>query len=698
MRAGAVSIFIAVLTGCAGQHEPGATSANGIPSPTGDGGSDPMTNGVPDSPAAPPLLGNGASSGVVSFVSVTSDRVADVSSLEAWQRAFIHDGMSDADKADAIWRSVVAFRHQEEPGRELIEWTGHPHDPIKLFNVYGYSQCDCASAALSALGRSVGLDARQRPLTNHTVAELYWSGGWHMLDAAYIDWFPRPDKSLATVDELTAATSGWLASHPDLAGNRAGLLAFMSGGGWRNGPPLLAASPYYDSDGLFPARVQGWADTMLEYPGTSSAYEYGYTLGYRVNVQLRRGEKLVRNWFNDGHHVNDDRGISCDTLTAQPGAGQMAYSPAYGDLAPGRIGNGTHAYVVPLAGGDYRGGALAAENLADAAAGGAGPLVRVADPTKPAVLIVRMASSYLDLSGALQLTAVVPSGGAITVAFSRNHGLDWQTVATIAASGARTIDLSPWVRRQYDYRVRIQLEGDGTGLDALAISDVVQHSQRALPALAVGDNAIHVTTGASGGAGSGPGEGTITLDANTDSSQTLNRVYTEYHPLVDGLLDTPLQPTGASGAITFPVATPGDLSRLRFGTFYRARAAADHWDYAVSFDQGQSFTTVDRAAGPTVGAERFVTFDRIPPGTRAALVRFAGAQVAALDIFDFRIDADYVEPVGGFAPIVVTYEWTENGQPRSDRHVIHSLDERYTIHCDATPVMRSLTVARADER
>ena len=35
-------------------------------------------------------------------------------------------------------------------------------------------------------------------------------------------------------------------------------------------------------------------------------YEYLASMGYRVNIQLRPGEKLVRNWSNKGLHVNMD--------------------------------------------------------------------------------------------------------------------------------------------------------------------------------------------------------------------------------------------------------------------------------------------------------------------------------------------------------------------------------------------------------
>jgi hypothetical protein len=141
------------------------------------------------------------------------------------------------------------------------------------------------------------------------------------------------------------------------------------------------------------------------------------------------------------------------------------------------------------------------------------------------------------------------------------------------------------------------------------------------------------------------------------------------------------------------VSTPGDLRRLRFGSFYRARAAADHWDYLVSFD-GVRFTAVDRAAGPTVGDERFVTFDRVPTGARQAWIRFAGHRADTLMMFDFRIDADYAEPAGGFAPVAVTYAWDEDGQPQRQTHVATSASDDWAIHCGKTPHMRQLVLER----
>jgi hypothetical protein len=624
--------------------------------------------------------------GVVSLVSVTSDRIEDVSSLEAWQRSFIRSGMSDADKAQAVWTSVVKFRQQDEPARELLEASLHPHDPIRLFNVYGYSQCDCASAAVEALSRAAGLSARGWALRGHSVPEVEWSGAWHMLDGAYITQFPGADGQPVGADAINAAIDAWLPLHPGLGDDRAALLAFMAGGGWRNGPPLIAASPYLSPQGLYPAQVQGWADTIYEFAPPPVPFEYDYTLGYRVNLQLREGERLTRNWSNVGHHINDDLGLSCESVDAVPGQGDLGYSPAWGDIAPGRVGNGRIEYDLPLVSGRFTDGALELDNLAARAAGVSGPKVAVVDGTRPGTLVVRMPSSYVYLGGSVTLQAQLAPGGTLVVSVSRNNGLDWIKVASSSASGQQTIDLTPFMRRLSDYRLRLQLDGAGSGLDAVTVTEEIQHSQRALPALAQGDNHIRFSAG--------PDEGTITVEGNTDASQSGNLTYSDFHPDASGLVGAPLQVGGDSGQLTFPVDTPGDLTRLRFGVFYRARASGDSWDELVSFD-GSTFLPAGHAAGPTTGDGAFVTFDAVPPGVRHALVRFVGHRTDTAEIFDFRIDADYHEPHGGFRPVQVTYRWQEGGQPREDVHVATSPSESYTIHCDGVPRMSSLTLELA---
>jgi hypothetical protein len=76
-------------------------------------------------------------------------------------------------------------------------------------------------------------------------------------------------------------------------------------------------------------------------------------------------------------------------------------------------------------------------------------------------------------------------------------------------------------------------------------------------------------------------------------------------------------------------------------------------------------------------------------------VRFAGTQRNTTAIFDFRIDADYVEPSGGFRPVKVTYVWEENGVEKRDVHITAKPQESYQIQCDGKPLMKSLIVELA---
>src|SRR6516162_6277433 len=77
--------------------------------------------------------------GVVSHVQVLSDKVPDISSIEAWKKSFLKDGMTDEERALAAWRTTVMFQHQDMPPREFLQNEEVVQDPIKIFNVYGYS-------------------------------------------------------------------------------------------------------------------------------------------------------------------------------------------------------------------------------------------------------------------------------------------------------------------------------------------------------------------------------------------------------------------------------------------------------------------------------------------------------------------------------------------------------------------------------
>jgi hypothetical protein len=630
-----------------------------------------------DSKRAPSNVKAPAEVGVVCHVKVVSDKVPDMTNLETWKKGWIKDGMTDAEKAMTVWKTVRTFQHQEAPPNEFLQQELAVQDPFKIFNVYGYSLCSIASSDIECLARAAGLKARGRIINSHSVPEIFYDGEWHLLDASLLTYFPKADGKLASVDEIMAGIKEWYDKNPGYKKNNDKLVQFMRAGGWRKGPEVLSRCPSYDENGWFEAATHGWYSTMQEYDGSANGlYEYGYSQGYEVNIRLRQGERLTRNWSNKGLHVNMTGGGGAPgCLTMKTGQDSLRYTPKDGDLAPGRIGNGTLEYDMPVATPAYRGGALSIDNLEDGR-------VRVKDASKPGVLVVRMPTSYVYLTGKLKFTA----SGPLTVSYSENNGMDWKEISNVTSTGPQEVDLSPLVMRRYDYRLKFELKGKGSGLDTLRIEHDLQNSQRALPALAAGKNTLTFSAG--------PAESTVTVEGCTNGdAKGKNLMVADFHPEINGMEGTWFQ---GKGDITFPVSAPGDITRLRFGTQYRARDGKDGIDYQVSFDGAKTWKTVSRAAGPTPGDCHYVTVGDVPAGTREAKVRFSGTSRNATGFLNFRIDADYRESAGGFRPVKVTYRWDEEGKAKEQVFVAKKPDETWTITCAAKPVMKSIVMELAD--
>ncbi len=627
--------------------------------------------------------------GVVSGVKVTTDKVADVSSLEAWKASFIKPGMSDEEKAMAAWRTVASFQHQDAPPLEYLTNEDTVCDPIKLFNVYGYGFCSMASAGVKSLSRYVGLEGRGWGINSHSVCEIRWNGAWHLLDASLINYFKKPDGSVASVEELIAATNEWYAKNPGYKGNGEKIVQFHREGGWqgwKKGPELLRNAPTADDTGWWPAKTHGWYATMQEYDGSGGGtgnkaflYEYGYSQGYRLNLQLRPGERITRNWSNKGLHVNMKTGGGPGCMTMKTGSDSLVYTPKYGDLAPGRVGNGTHEWDVPLK--RLRSVALEVDNLDDNAA--------VKDSARPGTLVLRVASSYVFLNGTIDYSA---SSGDVAVSISFNNGLDWRPVVakTTTVPNDMTIHLPDEFLRRYEYRVKFELKGSGTKLTKVRLFHDIQHSQRALPAFDQGKNTVTFAAG--------PAEGTLTIEGSVNpKNKDKQLVISDFKPEISGFEPNLFVGGSGKGEVTFPVKTPGDLLRLRFGSHYRARDARDGIDYQVSFDGGKTWTAAGRAAGPVAGNCLYVTFDAVPPGTREARVRYAGTSRNATGILGFRIDADYREPAGGFRPVKVGYRWSEDGAKKEQVFTARKPSESWTVNCVAKPLMESITLELAAE-
>ena len=636
----------------------------------------------------------------VNNLKVLSDQVDDVTTPEAILRSFVKPGMSDAQRSRALWTAAVKYRHQAPPPQEHLAADWEAHDPVKIFNVYGYCMCCCSSSLIEALNRLDGREARGRILNAHSVPEVRYGDAWHMFDASLISFFPKPsDGAVASVDEVGRAVRDWYATNPGYKGNGARLVDFMRRDGWmgwKSGPQLLAACPWYRS-GFLPAGTHGWDATMSEYArDPSEVYEYGYHVGHHALFSLRPGESLSREAGNRGLHVNKEVDPDWDMLRSRAPEGDLRYVkeffPGYNG---GVVGNGVHRYAPDLAAGDLARGAEVHENLE---AGGGTPALRPARPGKPGVALIPMTSPYVYLGGRLNVRAVrQTTADSVNVTISTNNGRTfaplWSAPRSDGTGAESSIDLSPRILRRYAYWLKIEIVASSpgsAGLQSLVIENDVQHAPRTLPRLAKGKTTITVATGDDPGLATRTIACRITPDSTFDKNETTGTMGVTFENL--DVRDGGCWWKGGTGVMTVPVETPGDLVALRFSAQVRVRDAKDVVHATVSTDAGATWREAGTITGPTQGTTRAFKVAGWPAGIRTALLRFEMTGRNTSGMFSFRVDADHRDPLAarGARPFRVVHRWTEAGKPREHTQLVTALPARYTIEAGADPEMVSV--------
>jgi hypothetical protein len=422
-----------------------------------------------------------------------------------------------------------------------------------------------------------------------------------------ICYFKRRDAKIASVDEIAEAVQTWFKENPGFFDPHADKIPdikkLRENKKLTDMPPLIQNCPTYDKSGNYMFNHFGWYTTMMLFSGvvdkgikTPRLYEESYTEGFRMNIQLRRGEKLVRNWGNKNLHVNmTGGGRTSEVFNTKV----LYYTPILGDLANGRIGNGTLDYTLPIGALETHG--ISTENISTRAACANELFICAQEADKPGVFVLRRPCSYVYLKGTLEFNTKVADAGEILVELSDNNGNKWKEIARVTTSGAQNIELQPYIIRKYDYRLKFSIKGAGTGISSLRILTDIQHSQSALPALGTGNNTITFSAGKQ--------EGTISIEPGTDK---------EFQPTKD---DFGVQQAGDT--VTIPIETPHDMNTLRFGCNYRATSAQDGFDLQLSFDDGKKFKTFDRAKGLVKFNTKWISVTDIPAGTRKAVVRYA---------------------------------------------------------------------------
>jgi hypothetical protein len=85
-------------------------------------------------------------------------------------------GMSDGEKARALWYQQIRQRYHSSAGGEDLG------DPVKVFNIYGLNPCGKDAMMMGGLWKQVGLKAAPVRLVGHAIAQVHYDGDWHVMD------------------------------------------------------------------------------------------------------------------------------------------------------------------------------------------------------------------------------------------------------------------------------------------------------------------------------------------------------------------------------------------------------------------------------------------------------------------------------------------------------------------------------------
>src|SRR6185436_18711129 len=89
----------------------------------------------------------------------------------------ITPGMTDAEKAAAVWHQRIKYRYHFGASDASEE-----ADVVKSLNIYGYNTCGHDSMMMAELWKQVGLKAAPARGVGHCISQVFYDGKWHLYD------------------------------------------------------------------------------------------------------------------------------------------------------------------------------------------------------------------------------------------------------------------------------------------------------------------------------------------------------------------------------------------------------------------------------------------------------------------------------------------------------------------------------------
>jgi hypothetical protein len=341
--------------------------------------------------------------------------------------------VSAEDKARAIWHHWVRHRiHATTNDMESI-------DPVKIYNIYGYTICASDALALAALWNRAGLPVRAAHPYGHTVSEVYYDKKWHFIDGDMQSYFlMRDNETIAGEDDLVE-------DHD--------LIRRSPNGG------ILAKDSYIQNERY--ASLFDGGEGGLPYKVREAGIRQALGLKYHeMKLTLRPGESITWRW------------------------GRREPARYHGQLdlsiydAKEAVCNGLLTYRPLAARGDYH-----AFQEKDVRRRGAS---LTTEKGKEGFIVWKIATPYVIVGGRLE------SKGEGLVWHVSRDGRNWLPAAR---------DLDPFFERKgepcYAYYLRCTLR-PGTMLEDVTIRNDLQMARKGMPALRQGSNSLLYTDDSNG--------------------------------------------------------------------------------------------------------------------------------------------------------------------------------------------------------
>jgi hypothetical protein len=249
-------------------------------------------------------------------------------------------GMTDADKAFALWFQEIQYRHHSGGDN------GELGDPVKVFNIYGYNTCGNDSICLATLWRSAGLKVAPARALGHCISQAFYDGGWHFYDGdMHSVYLLRDNQTVAGEQDIVR-------DHDLIKRTHSKGILFLDT--WWAEPEMCSM---YFFEGPVGGERSGKSDTTM-------------------NMVLRPGEAIVWRWGQ---------------LRPLKHHGALHVTPTYEDA----IYNGLWEYRPDFSEAAWRKGAATVENITTGSDG------LVAEEGKTGTVVWSMRSPYVFVGGRL---------------------------------------------------------------------------------------------------------------------------------------------------------------------------------------------------------------------------------------------------------------------------------------------------------